>query len=242
MAEAPSELNTGPRLDTFARLGGTAWRFVAIAVAVWILGTVFRRLDIVLVPITIALFLTTILWPLARFLRDHGWTPLLSTWAVFLLFLLVVAGLVTVALPELHREFSHLGAELNQSQDRIRDRLSRRPFNVAPADFDRYVNDVENQITANRNSVIDEVTASAELVLRAVAGAFLALVLTFFFLKDGDRMVTWVVALFDGRRAVLLRGIGEGFEVHELSMPGVVGSSHGPHPHGHVLCQPGACR
>ena len=193
----------------FVRLGGWAWRFVAIAVAIWVCGTVFRRLAIVIVPITVALFLTTILWPLARFLRGHGWTRLLSTWAVFLSFLVVIAGMVTLAFPELHREFNHLGAELNQSQDRVRERLSRAPFNVSPSDFDRYVNDVKNQLTTNRNQIIDEVTASAELVLRAVAGTFLALVLTFFFLKDGDHMVTWIVELFDGRRAALLRGIGD---------------------------------
>ena len=193
----------------FVRMSGWAWRFGAIVLALWLGGIAFRRLDVVIVPLTIALFLTTMLWPVVRFLRDHGWSRSLSTWAVFLCFLLSIAGLVVLVIPELNKEFGHLGSELNQAQDQLRDRMSRSPFNVAPADFDKYVNDVKDQLTTNRDRVIDDVTASAKVALRTIAGAFLAAVMMFFFLKDGDRMADWIIELFDEPHATQVRSIAD---------------------------------
>lgn len=194
---------------SIVRLGGIAWRLVAIAAALWVLGTAFKRLELVFVPVTVALFFTTVLRPAVLWLGRHGWSRALATWAVFLGTIALVAGLVILVAPELNREFRNLGSELNRASDEIRDRLSRSPFNVKPEDFDRYVTDVKNQLTANRNRIVDDITASAELVLRTVAAGFLAAVLTFFFLKDGERMVDWLLETMPARHAGELREIGE---------------------------------
>lgn len=195
--------------ELMRRAGGWAWRLLAIALVLWILGRVFKRLELVLVPITLALFLTTILYPAVRFLRRHRWPRLLSTWAVVLAAVAIVAGVVTVIIPGLQHEFSHLGDELNRSLDQVRDRLSRKPFNVSPSDFDRYVNDVKDQLRSNRKGIFTEVTASAETVVRAIAATLLTVVLTFFFLNDGDRMVDWFVGHFQASRARRLDDVAQ---------------------------------
>jgi predicted PurR-regulated permease PerM len=213
MTEPVGDASDGPPGDGVPefvrRVGAWAWRLLAVALVIWIVGRVFKRLELVLVPITIALFLTTILYPAVRFLRRHRWPRLLSTWTVVLVALAIVAGVVTVLIPGLQHEFGHLGDELNRSLDQVRDRLSRKPFDVAPSDFDRYVNSIKDQIRSNRKGIFTEVTASAETVVRAIAAALLTVVLTFFFLNDGDRMVDWFVGHFQAPRARRLDDIAQ---------------------------------
>src|SRR5688500_12337155 len=91
------------------RASEVAWRSLVIAAAVLAFAYAFGRLRFVLLPLIIALLLTTVLAPVARWLEGRGLPTLAATWAVFLGFigLLVVAGLLIV--PAMVDEFSQLG-------------------------------------------------------------------------------------------------------------------------------------
>src|SRR4051812_32190598 len=65
-------------------------------VTLWLLG----RMWSVLWPLVVALLLTTLTWPLTRFLRKHGWRPALAASAVTVVSLLVAVGIIVlIAVP-----------------------------------------------------------------------------------------------------------------------------------------------
>ncbi|SCD39192.1 protein of unknown function DUF20 [Streptomyces sp. BpilaLS-43] len=80
---------TRTTLRTSARLSAELLLVLVMAgVTLWILG----RMWPVVWPLVVGLFLTTLTWPLARFLRKRGWPPALAASVVTVLFLLVVGG------------------------------------------------------------------------------------------------------------------------------------------------------
>src|SRR5258708_39551510 len=85
-----------------------AWRALVVGAALYVGIVVFGRLRVVVVPLIVALFLSTVLVPPARWLRGRGWPPLAATWAVFIGGRLVVAGGRLCVLPPVSHHFRGL--------------------------------------------------------------------------------------------------------------------------------------
>ncbi len=97
MSSPLSSTKAAAALRTSARVSAELLLvLVAAAVALWVLG----RMWSVVWPLIVGLFLTTLTWPLARFLRRHGWWPALAASVVTVFALLVGAGIVAlIAVP-----------------------------------------------------------------------------------------------------------------------------------------------
>jgi putative heme transporter len=169
-----------------------AWRVLVIAGAV--LATVFAmaRLRAVLLPIFIALLLTTILVPPVRWLQQHGWRRLPATWLVFLAFLGSVVAVFVVLIPEIADEFEGLGETVSAGVDDIEEWLIEGPLDLEPEQLERYRERAADQASTFAQSSGGLVTG-AVLVVEGIAGTLLALVVTFFFVKDRDIFRQWTL-------------------------------------------------
>src|SRR5690606_8294171 len=80
------------------------------------------------------------------------------------------------------------------------------PFDVSRADLDRWRDQAGDALATFAGSNSDAVASGAVVVGEVVIGTFLALIVTFFFIKDGRRFVTAAVdRLPETRRAVTER-------------------------------------
>src|SRR6185436_8282926 len=86
---APSERHVPAWLDTATAVG---WRALVVVAACFAVVLALSRLSVVVIPVIGAVFGSAILGPPARWLRRHGWPPLLATWATFLAAVAVAAG------------------------------------------------------------------------------------------------------------------------------------------------------
>ena len=97
MPDKLSSTKTQAALRTSARI---SWQMVLVLVMAWVVLWILGRMWSVIWPLVVALLLTTLTWPLARFLRGRGWPPALAASVVTVLFLLVGAGtVVLIAVP-----------------------------------------------------------------------------------------------------------------------------------------------
>jgi len=96
---APSP-QRGARLQAaIRRTAIVTGRLLVIAAGVALTGYLLSKLWMILLPVILALLVTTVLWPPVRFLRRHGWPPLAATSLIVLAFLSVLAGVVLVVVP-----------------------------------------------------------------------------------------------------------------------------------------------
>jgi putative heme transporter len=176
----------------FRRLAAYAWRIIVIGVVALAALWLMRQIRVVLFPVLIAAFLVRALSPIVGWLRQHRWRPGFAAAATMAVFFAVLAGLFALVVPTFVDELDSLGPTVSQAIDDVEDWVvNRSPFDVSRDE----VRDVRERIaTELRRLTQSEDAALAEratLVAEFLTGAFLALVLTFFMLRDGRRFVGW---------------------------------------------------
>ncbi len=97
MATSLSSTKARAALSTSARISLQTLAILALSwVALWLLGKMWS----VIWPLVVALLLTTLTWPLARFLRRQGWRPAMAACVVTLVSLLIAIGtMVLIGVP-----------------------------------------------------------------------------------------------------------------------------------------------
>ena len=181
--------------STVERAGAYAWRLIGIGIVVYATLWLLALLRVVVFPVLIALLLSVALVPPARWLRARGVPHVLSVWMVLLGLLgtLVLAGFLI--LPALAEEFGSLGPTIEEAAADIEDWLVEDgPFDVDRQQLDDLRAQAEDRLASAARGADGLVLDTAVLILEIVAGLLLALVATFFFVKDGERFQRWALA------------------------------------------------
>ena len=178
------------------RLGAYSWRLIGIGVValavVWLLG----RMRTAVAPIVVAVLLTRALAPISNWLRRHRWRPSLAAVGAILAFFLLLAGVSAMIVPAVADEAESLGPTLTQAIDDVEDWLvDDSPFDVSRATVDQLRDRAGQRVDAlfSGAGADGAVLDGAALVAEVVAAVLLALLLTFFMLREGDRFATWVI-------------------------------------------------
>jgi predicted PurR-regulated permease PerM len=190
------------RLQSAARRVSIASaELILIVIALVILGYVFGKLWVVLLPIVLGLLFTTVLWPATRFLRKHSWPPALAAATVLLLFLGALGGILAVIVPQVVGQVEEVANGVTGGLQQVQEWVAGPPFNLDDQQIGNAVDSVINNIQANAQDIAGYAVTTAATIGNVVVNLVLALVLTFFFLKDGPKWVPWLAAQTGPRAA-----------------------------------------
>lgn len=173
-----------------------AWRLVALAacggLAIWLL----RYFSEVTVPLSIGVLGTALAIGAVDWLDRHGIPRVLAA-------MLVVIGMLagfTVIVFLIGRQFS---TQLDDLRANVVDGISQMqewshgaPLHLSDVQLQEAVDRVKNAIASSDSAIVSRVTAVGSQLTRFVTGFFIALFSMFFFLYEGKRIFSWVVALF----------------------------------------------
>lgn len=168
-----------------------AGRLLLVGIAVVGMGIVAERLRIVLLPVFVASLLVTVLSPPARRLERRGLPAAPATWTVFLLFLAGTTGAVLLLVRPIATQADDMGPALSDALDDVEAWLVDEPLRLDP-----------QTVADTRSSIADQLgdlvgggaIAGAVAVGEFVAGAVLALALTFFAVKDTPLLQRWALS------------------------------------------------
>ncbi|MBO4207691.1 AI-2E family transporter [Micromonospora echinofusca] len=198
MSTRVNAAKTRAALRTSARISlETLLVLLTTAVALWILG----RMWSVVWPLVIALLLTTLTWPSARFLRRHGWPPALAASTVTVLFLLAAAGTVVLIAVPVASQSGELADGVVKGIQQLREWASGPPLNIGDDEVSKGLDTAVARVQDSVGSIITAAVTGVGTVVNGVVTAFLALFLMFFFLKDGPRFLPWLTRQLPGRLA-----------------------------------------
>jgi predicted PurR-regulated permease PerM len=190
-----------------ARSAAVSWRLLVVAGAVAVVAAVLVYLRLIVLPVVVALFLTTLLAPPVRWLRQRGWPPLAATWTVIAGAVLLVAGLGYLLAPYIGPQFGALGRQVGQGLDDVQRWLREGPLHISETQLADLLRRARGEVQANSAGLTRGVLTGATVALEVVTGALLSIVLTFFFVKDGERIGGWIARQF-GARGEELRAVG----------------------------------
>ncbi|WP_246063460.1 AI-2E family transporter [Blastococcus colisei] len=159
-----------------------------------VLGYVLGKLWVVLLPVVLGLLITTVLWPPTRFLRKHGWPPALAAVTVVVGFLAAFGGIIALIAPPVVAQVEELGQGVSEGLQQLQGWLTGPPFNLGEEQIGQAVDQAINSIQGNAQNIAQYAVTGAAAIGSGLINLVLALVLTFFFLKDGPRWVPWLAA------------------------------------------------
>src|SRR5215216_4821124 len=188
--------------------GAASWRFVAIVAAVGAVVYALVVLRVVVLPVIVALLVSTLLLPVVRWLRGRGVPAGLAAAAAMLGAALVIAAIATAVAPSISDQFGELRPQAEQGIRDASDVLADPPFNVSQQELDRSVDQGIERLRENSGPLARGLQSGAILLGEVVTGLIIAVLLTFFLLKDGERMWGYVLSLMSSRSRETAHEIG----------------------------------
>lgn len=200
-AEEASSVTPGMRIAA-----AWSWRFIVIVVAAAgvLYGIAF--LSEITIPIAIALLLNSLLNPVRRWLIVKGWRPHLASTAVFLAGLLLVIGLIFVVVRQFVSGAPDLAAKAGGGIDTVRNWLVDGPFTLSQDQINNGLDSFKQAVVENQDALTSGALNTATSVGHIVTGLVLVLFTLFFFLRDGERIWSWLLRLAPVRARTRIDG------------------------------------
>ena len=172
-----------------------SWRFVVIVAAGFLVAKAIGFFSLVVMPLVIALFIAALLVPLVDFLNrrlDRG----VSAGLVVIALIGFVTLMLTFATQQVIDGATGLANQVVDGLDEIRTWLREGPLHASDQQIDDAIDQVQDLVTTSNQEIVGRLQAVGTTVGHIVAGFFIVLFATFFFMSDGKRIWAWVVRLF----------------------------------------------
>ena len=174
------------------RAAGWSWRLLLVGIVIYLAFRVASVLRVVVLPCVAALLLTALLQPLTSRLRRLGLPALAATWCTLLIAVAVLAGVSTLAVTRTTADYPHLVNEVRHTVTQLQSSLAGPPFHVRHAGIQGLSNRALKYLQAAPVAGAGTVVSGGKIFLEILAGLVLMLFVTFFLLKDGDRIWAWL--------------------------------------------------
>ncbi|MFC4006838.1 AI-2E family transporter [Nonomuraea purpurea] len=181
-----------------AKMAAWAACLILVGVVVYFSALVVARLTFVALPVAIALLLTALLFPLTNALRGAGMRPIYATWITMLVALAVLAGTGWLVGARASEEFPNLVTQVQQTARSVQEWLITGPLHLKEAQITGYVDEIAAMVNAQRTAITGTLLSAGAVAFEVLASIVLLLFVTFFLLKDGDRIWAWFLRAFGG--------------------------------------------
>ncbi len=187
---------------------GVAWlsrwtlRWIIVLTGAVALGWGVSQLWSILLPVLLALILTTVLEPPSRWLeRRLRFPPVVAAMSVLLAAMTVVVTLILFIAPSVGSQMVDIANSASDGLSTIEQRIQDSPLDVTEKQVDAVVDAAQEKLQASAASITSGLLVGVSAVTNAFINLLLTLVLCFFFLKDGRRLMPWI-------RGVTGEGVG----------------------------------
>ncbi|MGA4993501.1 AI-2E family transporter [Nonomuraea bangladeshensis] len=183
---------------TLAKMAAWCVCLILVGVVVYFFALIIARLTFVALPVAVALLLTALLYPLTNSLRQAGMRPIYATWVTMLVALAVLAGTGWLVGARASEEFPNLVQQVQATARDVQEWLITGPLHLQQAQITAYVDEVATMVNTQRQAITTTVLSAGAVAFEVLASIVLLLFVTFFLLKDGDRIWSWVLKGFGG--------------------------------------------
>ncbi|CAD5992075.1 AI-2E family transporter [Agreia sp. COWG] len=212
MTVPPSDPAPTPTLrslvtDKFGVVALRSGQIIVVLILAVVIVFALVQLKLVVIPVLVALIIAAAASPIMRFLKNRGLSAILATWITLLAGIAVIGGLITLIVFAVRGQWDGLASSAKDGLDQLQDFITNGPI---PVDG--------GQIESAKQGLIDFATSSqagsgalagASVVGELATGAALAVVILFFFLKDGPAIWAFFLRPFTGHRKARGERIGD---------------------------------
>jgi predicted PurR-regulated permease PerM len=180
---------------------GWAWRLLLLAALLWVAGKVASLLYLVIVPFAAAILLTALLQPLEARLRRSGLGALSATWCTLLLAFALIGGAVWLVTTRVEAEYPTLVNQVRRTSTQIQSWLGSSPFHIRTGNLQKISDNLVNYLSQHRATAEGAALTGGRIVVELLAGIVLCFFISFFLIKDGSRIWSWLISGLSPERA-----------------------------------------
>ncbi|MCW2534112.1 MAG: conserved rane protein of unknown function, partial [Blastococcus sp.] len=151
-----------------------SWRFIVVIAGFYVLLYAAAYVAVVVVPVIVALLLAALLQPGAAYLVRHGWPRALAAFAMLIVGLAVVSGIITLVVERFSAGFSDLAAQVSEGIGQVQDFVVRT-FPITRNQLEDAVGQLQQRLVDNQDSIASGALTTAATVGEVITGFFLAL-------------------------------------------------------------------
>ena len=199
-AATPPELRAGSVPRWLQTSAAWSWRLLLLAAALYVAARVAALLYIVVVPCAAAILLTALLQPLTARLRRRGMSPLAATWCTLLLAIVLLGGAGWLVTTRVQADYPSLVTQFKHTTTQVQAWLAGPPFHLHTGSLQQLSNDVVKYLSQHKSAVEGTVVTGSRIVVELLAGVVLCFFVSFFLIKDGDRIWQWLTSRFQPER------------------------------------------
>lgn len=193
MPPDPSPASTVPKGLQVAT--AWSWRLLVIGGLIYVLLRLAGALQVLVVPLLVALLVVALVKPLAdglaRTRLPLGAAALLTMVAV----LVLLSGLLTLVGTELASGFPELASQATAGLTEVERWLNGPPLNLTTSQLTQYLQTAQANLTGSQDGLLSGALAATATAGHVVTGTFIAIFATYFFLAQGNVIWAWVVRL-----------------------------------------------
>lgn len=173
-----------------------SWRVILVCVALYGLVRLLEITRSVMIPVAVALLLTSLVMPVAVFLNHKLRFPrALAALVTVFGSLALVGGLLYIAGNQLFLGVQELGGQVNTGVGQVQEWLENGPLQMGGQQLSATIAQAQAWVRSNSQALTSGALAGAVTAGEFVAGTIMMLFAMFFFIADGDRIWAWCVRL-----------------------------------------------
>ncbi len=173
-----------------------AWRILVVAAFLLVLGLAVARLRLVVVPSFVALLLAAFLTPPVQRLQRLGLPAGLAAFLTMLATAAVIGGIVVALAPQVASEVDEIDLSATEIRDDFENWLVDGPLDLSQQRVAELFDRIESEVRDNQGTIAAGAFSGALVAVEVLTGFLLAIVVLFFFLRDGARIWDFLVSLF----------------------------------------------
>lgn len=174
------------------KIGAGAWLWLGVLLVAAIGLYIVVELAIVVVPVILGLILATIASPPTRWLERRGLPPALATTIVVIGGLFAFIGGLAALVPLFVAQARDLGPTVVQGWNDLLAWLEEGPLGIERGEVEGWVDDGLAAIGDQAGELAGQAAAVATSTIEAVTAVILTIIITFFLVKDGQRVARWI--------------------------------------------------
>lgn len=205
--EHPENFEKGQPTDRGVIIGhGGRWlsdwslRIALIALAGFLVWKGLGFLWVGILPVLLALILSTVLWPPVRLLKKAGLPASLAALLSIVLGLGLIAGIIALITPSIVDQFPQLVDSASIGVRQLQDWIKGPPLNIQDDQLNSAINQGVSFMQQRGQDIATGVFSGVSVIGSVVVTLVMVVVLTFFFIKDGPSFLPWLRGI-TGRRA-----------------------------------------
>ncbi|WP_066369926.1 AI-2E family transporter [Herbidospora mongoliensis] len=179
--------------DGLSRAARTAGRILVLLALTAVILWMIYQVRTVAISVVLAIFITTLMMPPARALREIGLNRALSTMGAFIGVIVVLASFIAVLVPPTIDGIAELNASIGQVVTDLQ--KTAAGFGLDHAQIQKYVADFQTYLSGRGGEIATGALTGVRTIGEIVVGGVLALILAVYLVHGGDHLVHWLADL-----------------------------------------------